>query len=57
MLSQLPTSLPNHSPTAKSLAQLEPTTATFLHKPESSGEHDKGNLEDSNLAYAGNRVL
>ena len=37
-LSQLPTSLPNNSPTAKSLVQLEPTTATSFYKAEISGE-------------------
>jgi len=38
MLSQLPAPLPNNSPAAKRLAQLEPKTATTWNKSEISGE-------------------
>ena len=33
--------------------KLEPTTATSFYNPEISGEPDQGNLEESDLAYAG----
>ena len=56
-LSQLPTSLPNNSPTAKSLVQLEPTTATSFYKAEISGEPDTEESEPANAGIASSRRL